>query len=106
MSDEPLKFFGNIANFGSHAQMVTKFGSQILATKFGFVPDCSLKIKIFKKWQVFFQCHDIERKPAIVFWKNGLILSKFKARNQKIYTDLQTLRMWHSYFRKWRLVFN
>ena len=45
--------------------MVTKFGSQILATKFGFVPDCSLKIKIFKKWQVFFQCHDIERKPAI-----------------------------------------
>ena len=29
-------------NFGSHAQMVTKFGGQILATKFGFVPDCSL----------------------------------------------------------------
>ena len=28
-------------NFGSHAQMVTKFGGQILATKFGFVPDCS-----------------------------------------------------------------
>ena len=27
-------------NFGSHAQMVTKFGSPILATKFGFVPDC------------------------------------------------------------------
>ena len=27
-------------NFGSHAQMVTKFGGQILATKFGFVPDC------------------------------------------------------------------
>ena len=26
-------------NFGSHAQMVTKFGGQILATKFGFVPD-------------------------------------------------------------------
>ena len=28
-------------NFGSHAQMATKFGGQILATKFGFVPDCS-----------------------------------------------------------------
>ena len=27
-------------NFGSHAHMVTKFGGQILATKFGFVPDC------------------------------------------------------------------
>ena len=26
-------------NFGSHAQMVTKFVGQILATKFGFVPD-------------------------------------------------------------------
>ena len=26
-------------NFGSHAQMATKFGGQILATKFGFVPD-------------------------------------------------------------------
>ena len=26
-------------NFGSHAHMVTKFGSQILATKFGFAPD-------------------------------------------------------------------
>ena len=26
-------------NFGNHAQMVTKFGGQILATKFGFVPD-------------------------------------------------------------------
>ena len=29
-------------NFGSHAQMVTKFVGQILATKFGFVPDCLL----------------------------------------------------------------
>ena len=28
-------------NFGSHAQMATKFGGQILATKFVFVPDCS-----------------------------------------------------------------
>ena len=27
-------------NFGSHVQMVTKFGGQILAIKFGFVPDC------------------------------------------------------------------
>ena len=27
-------------NFGSHAQMVTKFGGLILATKLGFVPDC------------------------------------------------------------------
>ena len=26
-------------NFGSHAQMVAKFGGQIMATKFGFVPD-------------------------------------------------------------------
>ena len=26
-------------NFGSPLQMVTKVGSQILATKFGFVPD-------------------------------------------------------------------
>ena len=26
-------------NFGSHAQMVTKVGNQILATKFGFVPE-------------------------------------------------------------------
>ena len=26
-------------NFGNHAQMVTKVGGQILATKFGFVPD-------------------------------------------------------------------
>ena len=30
-------------NFGNHAQMVTKFGGQILATKFGFVPDCLLR---------------------------------------------------------------
>ena len=30
-------------NFGSHAQMVTKFGGQILATKFGFVPDWWVK---------------------------------------------------------------
>ena len=29
-------------NFGSHAQTVTKFGGQILAAKFGFVPDCSM----------------------------------------------------------------
>ena len=27
-------------NFGSPLQMVTKVGSQILDTKFGFVPDC------------------------------------------------------------------
>ena len=27
-------------NFGSPLQMVTKVGSQILATKFGFEPDC------------------------------------------------------------------
>ena len=27
-------------NFGSQVQMVTKVGGQILATKFGFVPDC------------------------------------------------------------------
>ena len=33
-------------NFGSHAQMVTKFGGQILATKFGFVPDC-LQLKSY-----------------------------------------------------------
>ena len=26
-------------NFGDHVQMVTKIGGQILATKFGFVPD-------------------------------------------------------------------
>ena len=32
-------------NFGSHAQMVTKFGDQILATKFGFVPDWSTLIQ-------------------------------------------------------------
>ena len=29
-------------NFGNHAQMVTKFGGQSLATKFGFVPNCSV----------------------------------------------------------------
>ena len=28
-----------VTNFGSPLQMVTKVGSQILATKFGFVPD-------------------------------------------------------------------
>ena len=39
-------------NFGSHAQMVTKFGGQNLATKFGFVPDC---------WK----CHQINH-----FWSN------------------------------------
>ena len=33
-------------NFGSHAQMFTKFGGQILATKFGFVPDWSLGDRI------------------------------------------------------------
>ena len=33
-------------NFGSHAQTVTKFGGPILATKFGFVPDCLFKIKV------------------------------------------------------------
>ena len=36
---------------------------------------------------------NIEKKTAIVVWKNGLILFKFKARNQKINTNLQTLRM-------------
>ena len=40
--------------------------------------------------------HDIDRKPVIVVWKKSFILLKFKARNQKIYTDLQTLRMWHT----------
>ena len=30
-------------NFGSHAQMVTKFGGQILATKYGFVPDWAVE---------------------------------------------------------------
>ena len=41
-------------NFGSHAQMVTKFGGQILATKFGFVPDCwptHLKLWHFPKFK-------------------------------------------------------
>ena len=33
-------------NFGSHAQMVTKIGGQILATKFGSVPDCSMSSSI------------------------------------------------------------
>ena len=33
-------------NFGSHVQMVTKFGGQILATKFGFVPDCLCDIPV------------------------------------------------------------
>ena len=33
-------------NFGSHTQMVTKFGGQILATKFGFVPDWSTQVRI------------------------------------------------------------
>ena len=33
-------------NFGSPLQMVTKVGSQILATKFGFVPDCLLSTKV------------------------------------------------------------
>ena len=37
-------------NFGSHAQMVTKFGSQILATKFGFVPDWLVKGFPGVKW--------------------------------------------------------
>ena len=40
--------------------------------------------------------HDIDRKSVIVVWKKGFILLKFKARNQKIYTDLQMLRMWHT----------
>ena len=34
-------------NFGSHAQMITKFGGQILATKFGFVPDCETEATIW-----------------------------------------------------------
>ena len=29
-----------VTNFVNHAQMVTKVGGQILATKYGFVPDC------------------------------------------------------------------
>ena len=29
--------------------MVTKFGGQILATKFGFVPDCSGYVSLQKK---------------------------------------------------------
>ena len=36
-------------NFGSHAQMVTKFGGQILATKFGFVPDCWMWFHFIKE---------------------------------------------------------
>ena len=34
-------------NFGSHAQMVTKFGGQILATKFGFIPDWLISPEIW-----------------------------------------------------------
>ena len=34
-------------NFGSPLQMVTKVGSQILATKFGFVPDCLVHLCFF-----------------------------------------------------------
>ena len=30
--------------FGNLCKMVTKFGSQFLATKFGFVPDCLLSM--------------------------------------------------------------
>ena len=39
-------------NFGSHAQMVTKFGGQILATKFGFVPDCLERLQKYKIEQI------------------------------------------------------
>ena len=36
-------------NFGSHTQMVTKIGGQILATKFGFVPECwALSVCVFQ----------------------------------------------------------
>ena len=37
-------------DFGSHAQMVNKFGGQILATKFGFVPDCWYDVTPTKMW--------------------------------------------------------
>ena len=40
-------------SFGSHAQMVAKFGGQILATKFGFVPD----------WLMWMKC-----MPLYCFW--------------------------------------
>ena len=36
-------------NFGSPLHMVTKVGSQILATKFGFVPDWSIVQMNYKK---------------------------------------------------------
>ena len=37
-------------NFGSPLQMVTKVGSRILATKFGFVPDCCGSEQRLFKW--------------------------------------------------------
>ena len=37
-------------NFGSPLQMVTKVGSQILATKFGFVPNCSVWAQWVNEW--------------------------------------------------------
>ena len=41
-------------DFGSLLQMVTKVGGQVLATKFGFVPDCL--------------CHVLESTAGIFLW--------------------------------------
>ena len=78
-------------NFGSHGQMVTKFGGQILATKFGFVPDCSGECRRtslmcsqhwFRQWLgaarqqaiTWCQCWPKSMSPYIVIgtqWING-----------------------------------
>ena len=56
-------------NFGSHAQMVTKFGSQIFATKFGFVPDwSSYHHEIFRsyyQWQKWRPCKRSRSKVKV-----------------------------------------
>ena len=51
--------------------------------------------------ELLLQTHSSHWKKT---WMNGLILWKLKARNQNVYTHLKTLRMWHSFFRKSRLL--
>ena len=54
-------------NFGNLYKMVTKFGSQLLATKFGFVPDC---------WKSFYSMYyrDSRQKDKTAFIYNGNLL--------------------------------
>ena len=73
-----------LANFGSHAQMVTKFGGQILATKFGFVPD----------WLVTYWCQWMCLSGRPMIFGNKKIKIMKSMNNQNITSSYKSI-CWH-----------